>query len=102
MELRQLLSLPGVAGTLGFLVGVAMIAATAWSRNRSKPSDSTDSIVPMMVSVIGGMLVSSALMIAYVVVARDGFVYFGLALAGGFVIGLGVISIVLWRKSFRD
>jgi len=79
-----------------------MIAATAWSRNRSKPSDSTDSIVPMMVSVIGGMLVSSALMIAYVVVAREGFVYFGLALAGGFVIGLGVISIVLWRKSFRD
>ena len=106
MQLQELLVVPIVAGLLGFFVGLAMIAVMAWSRNYSKSSDESpdahDGIVAMMVSMAGGMLISSALMIAYVIVARAGFVYFGLSLAAGFVTGLGIISVVLWRQSFRD
>ena len=102
MQLRELLVVPIIAGLLGFFVGVAMIAVMAWSKNYSKSPDAHDSIIAMMIAMAGGMFVSSALMIAYVFVARAGFVYFGLSLAAGFVIGLGVISFSLWRKSFRD
>ena len=102
MQLRELLVVPIIAGLLGFFVGVAMIAVMAWSRTYSKSPDAHDSIIAMMIAMSGGMLVSSALMIGYVFVAREGFVYFGLSLAGGFVIGLAVVSISLWRKSFRD
>jgi len=106
VQLQELLVVPIVAGLLGFFVGASMIGVMAWSRTYSKspdePPDTHDSIVAMMGSMVGGMLISSALMIAYVVFAQAGFVYFGLSLAAGFVIGLGIISVVLWRQSFRD
>jgi hypothetical protein len=83
---------------LGFLVGVGLIWATAWSRTISKSKDAVDSIAVMMMFMTGGMLLASAVLIAYVVIAPSAFLYFGLALSVGFVTGLGVISVVLWRQ----
>ena len=102
MQLRELLVVPSVAGLLGFFVGVALISAMAWSRKLSSSADARDGIIVMMVAMLGGMLVASGVLIAYVFAARAGFVYFGLSLAAGFVIGLGVITAVLMRDSFRD
>lgn len=102
MQLRELLATPGVAGILGFIVGVALISAIAWSRKLSRSSDAQDGIVIMMMAMMGGMLISSLVLIAYVLIAPAGFLYFGVALAAGFVIGLGVITVGLMRESYKD
>ena len=102
MQLRELLATPAIAGILGFIVGVALISAIAWSRKLSTSSDPQDGIVIMMLAMMGGMLISSLVLIGYVLVAPAGFLYFGVALAAGFVIGLGVITVGLMRESYRD
>ena len=102
MQLRDLLVLPGIAGTLGFLVGVAMVAATAWSRRFAKSPDGIDGIVAMMVAMVIGMLVASGLLIAYVFVARAGFVWFGVSLGAGYVICLGAVGLWMMRESSHD
>jgi len=102
VQLRELLATPAVAGTLGFIVGVALIAATAWSRRLSTSSDAQDSIVIMVISMAVGMLVASGVLVAYVLVAPTGFIYFGLALSAGFVIGFCVIAFGMIRESYRD
>jgi hypothetical protein len=102
VDLRELLTIPVVAGILGFLVGAVLIALTAWSRNIPKSHDPLDGLAWMMGFMAGGMLLSAAVLVAYVYAAPAGFLYFGLALAAGFVIGLAVISIGMMRKSSRD
>lgn len=56
----------------------------------------------MMMAMMGGMLVASAILIAYVLIAKAGFIYFGLALSAGFVIGFCVIAFGMIRESYRD
>lgn len=102
MAPRELLAVPWIAGALGFFVGAALIGATAWSRNLSASSDAYRSIAVMMGFMTGGMLVASAVLITYVYVAPTGFFYFGVSLAAGFVLGLAVSVVSLWRESFRD
>jgi hypothetical protein len=98
VQLREILAIPAVAAVLGFLIGVGLIGATAWSRNSSASRDASDSIAVMMLFMMGGMLLASAILIAYVFAAPSAFLYFGLALSAGFVMGLGVISVMLWRQ----
>ncbi len=56
----------------------------------------------MVIAMAVGMLAASGVLIAYVLVAPAGFIYFGLALAAGFVIGLCVIAFGMIRESYRD
>jgi hypothetical protein len=98
VQLREILATPAVAAVLGFLIGVGLIGATAWSRTISASRDASDSIAFMMLFMMGGMLLASGILIAYVFIAPSAFLYFGLSLSAGFVLGLGVISIVLWRQ----
>jgi prepilin signal peptidase PulO-like enzyme (type II secretory pathway) len=98
VQLREILATPAVAVVLGFLIGIGLIGATAWSRKLPKSKDAMDSIAVMMAFMTGGMLLASAVLVAYVFAAPSGFLYFGLALSAGFVIGLGVFSVVLWRQ----
>jgi hypothetical protein len=102
VQLREILAIPAIAATLGFLVGVGLIYATAWSRTISTSSDATDSIAIMMLFMMGGMLVASAVLLAFVWLVPKGFVWFGVSLGAGFVIGLGVIAIGMLRETFRD
>ena len=102
MQLRDLLVLPGVAGSLGFLVGVAMVAATAWSKSLAKSPDGLDGIVAMMATMVIGMLVASGLLIGYVYVARAGFFWFGVSLGAGYIVCLGVVGIWMMRESSHD
>lgn len=102
MQLRELLATPLVAAVLGFLIGVGLITATAWSRRIPTSTDSSDSIAIIMLFMMGGMLVASGVLIAYAFIAPSAFLYFGLSLAAGFVIGLGVIAFGLMRQSYRD
>jgi len=97
-----MLETPAVAAILGFLIGVGLITATAWSRKIPTSTDPGDVITVMMMFMIGGMLFASAILIAYVFIAPRGYVYFGLSLGGGFVIGLGVFAFSLMRQSYRD
>jgi len=98
VALREILATPAVAVVLGFLIGVGLIAATAKSRTMSASRDASDSIAIMMMFMMGGMLLASGVLIAYVFIAPSAFLYFGLSLSAGFVIGLGVISVMLWRQ----
>jgi len=102
VQLREILATPAIAAVLGFLVGVALISATAWSRTISTSSDSSDGVAIMMMFMMGGMLLASAVLIAYAFLAPSGYLWFGLSLAGGFVLGLGVIAIGLMRSTFKD
>jgi len=102
VALREVLSQPFVAALLGFLIGSALIVATAWSRRFSTSSDASDSVAIMMGFMMGGMLLATAVLIAYVFVAPQGFLYFGLSLATGFVVGLAVMAVVMGRETFRD
>jgi len=97
-----MLETPVIAGVLGFLIGVGLISATAWSRKLPTSTDPSDVITVMMLFMMGGMLLASAVLIAYVFIAPGGYLYFGLSLAAGFVIGLGVVAFGLMRQSYRD
>jgi len=100
--LREVLSQPIVAGFLGFLIGSALIVATAWSRKLSASSDARDSVAVMMAFMMGGMLLASAALVTFVLVAPQGFMYFGLSLATGFVVGLAAVAVIMGRETFRD
>lgn len=102
MQLRELLATPLVAAVLGFLIGVGLITATAWSRKIATSADPSDGIAIIMMFMMGGMLIASGILIAYAFIAPGGFLFFGLSLAGGFVLGLGVIAFSLMRQSYRD
>ena len=102
MQLRALLSQPIVAAVLGFLIGLALISATAWSRKISTSSDASDSVAIMMMFMMGGLLLATGVLIAYVFVAPHGFMYFGVALGAGFLVGLAVAAVRLARESFYD
>ena len=102
MQLRVLLATPAVAAVLGFLIGVALIAASAWSRTISTSSDARDSIAIMMMFMMGGMLVASGVLIGYALAAPAGFMWFGLSLGAGFVVGLCVAAVQMVRESYRD
>jgi hypothetical protein len=79
-----------------------MITATAWSRTISTSSDARDGVAIMMMFMVGGMLFATAVLIAYVLASPAGFPYFGVSLAAGYVIALGVIAVGMARRSFRD
>jgi hypothetical protein len=97
-----MLETPVVAAVLGFLIGVGLITATAWSRRIPTSTDPSDVIAVMMIFMAGGMLVASGVLIAYVFIAPSGFLFFGLSLAAGFVIAFGVIAFLMMRESYRD
>jgi hypothetical protein len=100
--LRALLSTPWLAVLLGLVVGVGLIAAVAGSRKLSTSSDGRDAITLMMLFMMGSMLVASAVLLCYVFAAPAGFVWFGMSLGVGFIIGLGVFSLILMRESFGE
>lgn len=102
MLVRELLETPAVAVALGFLVGVLLIGAAAWSRNLSASPDKRASIAIMMGFMMGGMLLATAILVGYVVIAPKGFLGFGLSLAAGFIAGLGVFAVLMVRQSHRD
>lgn len=102
MTLREILATPWIAAVLGFVIGAALIGAAAWSRNISTSPDKRDSIAVMMMFMMGGMLVATGVLLAYVFIAPQGFLWFGLSLSAGFVIGLAVAGIRLMLESNRD
>jgi hypothetical protein len=101
-QLREFLATPVIAVVLGFLIGAGLITATAWSRKIPTSTDPSDGIAVIMIFMMGGMLVASGVLIAYVFIAPSGFAYFGLSLAAGFVIAFGVIAISMLLQSYRD
>ena len=56
----------------------------------------------MMLFMMGGMLVASGVLIGYVLVAPGGFLWFGVALGAGYVIGLGIAAVWMMRESSND
>jgi hypothetical protein len=99
VQLQALLAIPAVAAVLGFLVGAALIAATAWSRNISTSNEAINGLPMMMAFMTVGMLVAGGVLIGYVMVAPDTFMWFGLSLGAGFVIGLGASAVWMMKTS---
>jgi len=56
----------------------------------------------MMMFMMGGMLVASGVLIGYALAAPAGFMWFGLSLGAGFVVGLCVAAVQMVRESYRD
>jgi hypothetical protein len=102
VQLRYLFALPLVAGILGFLVGVAMVLATALSRSLAKSPDGNDGIVAMMVAMVIGMFVGSGLLIGYEFLAPAGFIWFGVSLGAGYVLCLVAAGVWMMRESSHD
>ena len=100
--MQALLETPAVAAVLGFLIGAILIVAPAWSRTISTKSEARDSLAVMMSFMVGGMLVASGVLIAYVWAAPRGFLWFGVSLGAGYVIGLGAAAIWMTNKSYHD
>jgi hypothetical protein len=99
VQLRELLETRSVAAVLGFLIGAVLIAASAWSRNISTSSEAENGLAIMMAFMMGGMLVASAVLIGYVLVAPGGFLWFGVSLGAGYVVGLGVAAFWMMKES---
>jgi hypothetical protein len=99
VQLQALLAIPAVAAVLGFLVGAALIAATAWSRTISTSNEAINGLPMMMVFMTVGMLVAGGVLITYVMVAPSGFLWFGLSLGAGFLIGLGAAAVWMMKTS---
>lgn len=98
--LRDVLANPAVALVTGTLVGVALIAPVLWS-SRLLAAGKVDAVLyAVMGAVFGGMLLALGLLFGYRALAESGFVYFGAALVAGFVVTLGIASVVLFRRVF--
>lgn len=79
---------------LGVLLGVGLLLPLVWTLRRIKPGNVDVGVNVGMGAVFGGLLVGLGLMVGYMVLSREGFWYFGPAVAGGFIVALGVLS---WR-----
>jgi len=98
LDLRELLATPWVAIVLGVLLGIGLLLPLVWTLRRITPGNVDVGVNIGMGAVFGGLLVGLGLMVGYKVLAPEGFWYFGPAVAGGFIVALGVLS---WRVAVQ-
>lgn len=98
LDLRELLATPWIAIVLGVILGVALLLPLVWTLRRIKPGNVDVGVNVGMAAVFGGLLVGLGLMVGYMVLSPEGFWYFGPAVAGGFIVALGVLS---WRVAAK-
>ncbi|MBI5231530.1 MAG: hypothetical protein HY876_05115 [Coriobacteriales bacterium] len=95
--MTEILSNPYVAALCGVLVGFACIAGIAASPKIMRSGGTAAATGVMMGAMALSMIVILTLLLLYVFVALDGFLWFGISLAGGFVAGLVLMSVRLVR-----
>jgi len=97
-ELSELMAVPAVAITLGAIFGVGLIAPLFWASRFATAEKADFALVATMVSSMGGLIVAGAVLFGYRQLAADGFVWFGVSVVGGFMVGLGVAAVVMLRR----
>jgi len=93
----EFLSQPIVAGVLGALVGFGAIAGVAFSPRFVRSGGQQAATGVMMGAMALSMILIMTVLLVYVVVAPDGFFWFGLSLAGGFIVGLAAMAVFMVR-----
>ena len=93
--LRELLSTPMVSVLLGLVVGVVLVAPLFWTSRLLTAKNADLGLLVIMGVVFGGMIVALGLMFGYRFIAPDGFIWFGSAVVGGFMVALGVLAVVM-------
>jgi len=91
-----------VALTLGLVVGF-LLAVPLLIGARFVSSEKIDAaLYTTMGSVFGGLLLSVGVLFGYRALSEAGFIWFGSALIGGFLVGLGFVAVVMLRNLARS
>lgn len=90
----EILEAPAVAASLGLIAGVVLILVPA--RIASVRGDEVGRVAGAMFM---SMMLAMIVLLVYVLVAEDGFIWFGGALALGFIAGLTAVAVV---RLYRD
>lgn len=100
--LRELLSTPLFAVLLGLTLGVGLIAPLFWTSRLLTAKNADLGLIVVMGVVFGGLIVSLGVMFGYRLITPSGFMYFGPAVVGGFVVALGVLSVALLTRLLKS
>lgn len=96
--MTDVLETPWIAIALGVATGLGLMWLTMWSARFVTPGNADLGIYAVLGGVIGGLVIALALMALYQWVAPEGFIWYGPALVGGFLIGLGIAAVRLLRS----
>jgi len=99
---NQILANPYVAATCGALIGFACIAGVAVSPRFVRSGGAKAATGVMMGAMALSMLVIMTVLLAFVLISPQSFVWFGISLAAGFVIGLAVMGVWLVRAMGQE
>ncbi len=102
VAVQEVLATPAVAVTLGVIVGAGLMAPLLWSSRFAYSEKPDRALYAAMVSSMGGVLVGAGILYGYYALAKEGFVWFGPSLIAGFVLGLGVVTILLMRRMAKS
>lgn len=89
-----------VAAVCGLVFGIALVTPVLLSARFLAVGKFDAVLYVVLGSVFGGMLLALAVLFGYRALAPDGFVYFGVSLVAGFVVTLGIASVVMFRRVF--
>lgn len=88
----DVLQTPWIAIVLGVITGLGLMWLTMLSARFFTPDNADLGMYAVLGGVMGGLVLALALMALYRWVAPGGFIWYGPALVGGFVLGLGVAA----------
>jgi hypothetical protein len=100
--LRELLSTPGLAVLLGLILGVILIAPLFWTSRLLTAQNADLGLYVVMGVVFGGLIFSLIVMFGYSLITQAGFMWFGPSVVAGFVVALGVLSVVITVKLLKS
>jgi hypothetical protein len=99
---NEILANPLAAAVCGAIVGFASIAAVALSPKLVRSGDSKAATGVMMGAMGLSMVFILVVLLAYVAIAPESFLWFGLALAAGFVSGLAAMGVWMARTMSHE
>jgi hypothetical protein len=99
---RELLSTPFVAVLLGLVLGVVLIAPLLWASRLMTAKNADLGLFVVMGSVFGGLIVGMGVMFGYRLITLSGFLWFGPAVVGGYVITLGVLAALMTTRLLKS
>lgn len=93
---------PGIALSLGVLVGIILLSPVAWGLRYLLNNNVDAGLAIVMGSVFGGLLVALGAMFGYRALSPEGFMWFGPSVVGGFVVALGILAVWAAATVFKS
>lgn len=102
MDLRALFASPAIALGIGIVVGLLLLAPVVWGYRFLVADRVEVGLAVVTGSVFAGMIVAVGALFGYRALAPAGLVWFGPALVGGFVVGLGAFALRVATTMFKS